>query len=460
MIKYKVDGYILQKATITESSEEEIDIIIPDNVKVIAENAFSEIVDKCFIKNIVFPDTLLSIGDYAFSGIIEDIHQMKLPHNLEFIGDYAFSSGNRRPQDYGMTKLVIPDSVKVMGKGAFSGWGCLKSVFLGKGLNCVGPEAFKDCNQVEKWDGPQFVGNLLISGNRLVAVFGPSEKIVIPEGIEGIYTFAFSSSYVYKDRKDAWTAPVVYGPLEVILPSSMKSIGSYAFWGTRLRSLHIPEQVTSIGNNPIVGTPCQKLSGKYSVHGSMLIDEDKLIAVVQSNVNPSLPSNISIIGEYAFYSNCIRDLSLPSAVKEIKKMAFYGCKELRSIILPDSIKAIGDNAFDRCQELESITLPDSLETIGDNAFANCYKLSSLIIPASVKKIAAGLFNDLNNCRVIQFLGVDPPKIDNSSGLDNMSYKNKVFRVPAISIDKYRMLFPEVSKPSPIYPQGRILALKK
>lgn len=413
-----------------------MDIIIPDNVWIIGDNAFSKLADKYIINSIVFPDTLLRIESYAFSGVIEDIHQLILPKNLEFIGDYAFSSGTKRPQDYGMSKLVIPDSVKVIGRGAFSGWGSLKQLLLGKMLNYIGPEAFRDCNQVEKWEGPQFNGSLLISGNRLIAVFGPSERIVIPEGIEGIDTFAFSSSYVYKDRKNAWTAPIVYGPLEVILPSSMKSIGSYAFWGTRLRSLHIPEQVTSIGNNPIVGTPCQKLSGKYSVHGSMLIDEDKLIAVSQSNVNPSLPSNISIIGEYAFYYNSIRDLSLPSAVKEIKKMAFWGCKEL-----------------------ETITLPDSLETIGDNAFAKCNKLSSLIIPASVKKIAAGLFNDLNNCMVIQFLGVDPPKIDNSSGLDNMSYKNKVFRVPAISIDKYRMLFPEVSKPSPIYPQGRILALK-
>ena len=438
MIKYKIDGGILQKAFIDSAEERcKVDIIIPDNVWIIGENAFSKLADKYIINSIVFPDTLLRIESYAFSGVIEDIHQLILPKNLEFIGDYAFSSGSKRPQDYGMSKLVIPDSVKVIGRGAFSGWGSLKQLLLGKMLNYIGPEAFRNCNQVEKWDGSQFNGSLLISGNRLIAVFGPSERIVIPEGIEGIEAFAFSSSYVYKNRKDAWTAPVVYGPLEVNLPSSLKSIGSYAFWNTRLRSIHITEQVKSLGRNPIAGTPCRTLSGKYSVHGSMLIKDDKLIASVKSNINPSLPSNISIIGAYAFYSNNIHDLSLPSTVKEIE-----------------------ESAFEKCEELENLILPDSLETIGDNAFAQCYKLSSLIIPASVKKISAGLFKDLTSCRVIQFLGENPPKIDDSSGNDNMSYENKVFRVPSISIDKYQMLFPEVSKPSPIYPQGRILALKK
>ena len=56
-----------------------------------------------------------------------------------------------------------------------------------------------------------------------------------------------------------------------------------------------------------------------------------------------IPSNIQMIGDYAFQESKIKSVQIQNGVKEIEKGAFYDCNELEALEVPDSVVAIGDN---------------------------------------------------------------------------------------------------------------------
>ena len=63
----------------------------------------------------------MSIGQEAFEYCFE-IKTIDLPRNVESIGDYAF-------HNCGLESIVIPSSVKKIGKGVFVGSSSLESIF-------------------------------------------------------------------------------------------------------------------------------------------------------------------------------------------------------------------------------------------------------------------------------------------------------------------------------------------
>ncbi len=53
---------------------------------------------------------------------------------------------------------------------------------------------------------------------------------------------------------------------------------------------------------------------------------------------------------------------IPEGVTRIKGFAY--CHGLKNITIPSSVKEIGSNAFKECVELESVVLPEGLSTLG------------------------------------------------------------------------------------------------
>ena len=96
------------------------------------------------------------------------------------IGDWAFYNGGR-PQPYGLTSITIPDSVTSIGIWAFAWWfPSLRSVTLGKGLRTIGDGAFGACGPMEPngegLTGVYFLGDAPSLGGP--SVFGGDYNIV------------------------------------------------------------------------------------------------------------------------------------------------------------------------------------------------------------------------------------------------------------------------------------------
>ena len=131
-------------------------------------------------------------------------------------------------------------------------------------------------------------------------------------------------------------------------------------------------------------------------------DDGSFKAVIERTaVNPTIPSDLTIIGQYAFYTCTKLALaSLPAGVTSIKSYAFYNCIPLAFTSLPAGVTSIGQYAFYNCN-LALTSLPAGVTSIGYNAFQNCKGIKKLTfegIPTGT--ISSSAFNGCTNLTVI------------------------------------------------------------
>ena len=98
----------------------------------------------------------------------------------------------------------------------------------------------------------------------------------------------------------------------------------------------------------------------------------------------TVPEGVERITSFAFLKNGhLRDLTLPSTLKEIGDMAFFDCGRLGAYDYDAAADSLLGTGF---------TLPDGLEKIGSDAFSKCGSIAPLLyIPASVQEIGHHAF---------------------------------------------------------------------
>ena len=86
----------------------------------------------------------------------------------------------------------------------------------------------------------------------------------------------------------------------------------------------------------------------------------------------------------------LKDVNLPSTLREIGEDCFGSCPSLASIKLPDSLKYIHGGAFYDCPSLTELELPEGLVGIGDGVIAYS-GVRELRIPESVEWLSKECF---------------------------------------------------------------------
>ena len=200
-------------------------------------------------------------------------------------------------------------------------------------------------------------------------------EIVIPSSVTSIGDWAF-----YDCRSLS----------EIVIPSSVTSIGDWAFSGCdSLSEIVIPSSVTSIGDRAFYG--CRSLS-EIAIPSSVTSIGDSAFSWCSSLSEIVIPSSVTSIGDSAF-SRCdsLSEIVIPSSVTSIGKGAFSWCSSLSEIVIPSSVTSIGDWAFSGCDSLSEIVIPSSVTSIGNHAFSGCDSLSEIVIPSSVTSIGDWAF---------------------------------------------------------------------
>ena len=93
--------------------------------------------------NYIIPNSVTSIGDYAFSGC-ESLQSITIPNSVTSIGKHAFEQCNS------LQSITIPNSVTKIGGGAF--WPCksLQSVTIQNSVTNIGNYAFCGCTHLDE----------------------------------------------------------------------------------------------------------------------------------------------------------------------------------------------------------------------------------------------------------------------------------------------------------------------
>ena len=242
--------------------------------------------------------------------------------------------------------------------------------------------------------------------------------VVIPETIiyegtsytvVGIDAHAFSEFYIeHWDEGDTYI--ICSNDLKsVTIPNSVTSIGNNAFYGcSSLTSVTIGNSVTSIGSSAFSG--CSSLTSvnitdleawcKISFSGqesSPLSYAHHLFLNGEEIIDLVIPNSATKIG-WGLFSNCssLASVTIPNSVTNIGSSAFFGCSSLTSVTIPNSVTSIGSSAFSGCSSLTSVAIPESVTSIGSSVFSNCSSLTSVTIPNSVTSIGSSVFSDCSN----------------------------------------------------------------
>ena len=266
----------------------------------------------------------------------------------------------------------------------------------------------------------------------------------------GVDAFAATSGvYTYSITDDEATITDVDKSIggTVTVPSALSSypvvgIGDNAFTGSDVESVIIPESVKSIGSHAF--SQCDSLT---SVSIGINVTEIDVSAFEDCNSLETvvIPAAVNAIGESAFsrcdslksifvsesnanYSsvdgvlfdkqqtaliqypigNIVPQYTVPATVTAIGNAAFYECENISTVNLPAGLTSIGSEAFYYCNNLKGITLPESVTSIGDCAFSWCDKISQLMLPSGIKQIGEEVFSGCASLTAVEITSVEAP----------------------------------------------------
>ena len=329
------------------------------------------------IKSVIMPDTVISIGRYAF-GECYELTNVSFSKALTEIGYNAF----RRCK---LTEIDIPESVTNISGDAF--YGCdLESITVDSN-NPV----YYSCD------------NCLIERDIKTLVLGCKNSIIPSDGsVISIGMGAFSACSGLKS---------------IVIPSPIKTINSLAFDCCGITSITIGASVSEI-NNWSFGS-CRSLeeiiveSGNTTYHseGNCLIDtaNKELVAGCNHSVIPT-DGSVTAIGDWAFWNReGLTSIKIPSNITFIGAGAFNGCSALTSIKIPDSVIWIGSEAFQYCKRLKNVEIPNRLNSIEDETFYRCTALTSVRIPKSVQYIGRLAFSECRKLKDVYYAGTEEQK---------------------------------------------------
>lgn len=266
---------------------------------------------------------------------------------------------------------------------------------------------------------------------------------------------------------------------KVLLPPTLKKIGAYAFQGTALTSVNIPDNVETIKecafNNArqlqevhlpdsltSLGTSafeyCRSLR-TIKIPTKLKTIPDYTFQNCRSLQSVELHDSITGFGNHAFVNCDLREITLPKSTSWVDNDAFSGNVNLSKVTLneglvnisdkafyqtaidtlncPSTLRSIRNSAFARCNNLRQINLNEGLTRIESGALAN-NKATEIVLPSSLEYCAGGAFYDCDSLVTIEARSVMPPNTDGNCPLSGTDLTKAVLYVPVWSLAEYQL----------------------
>ena len=377
-------------------------VVIPDTVTKIDAGAFSECTN---LSGVALSEGLVELGCNAFGETA--LTSIVIPKSLEIAHTYwdslgrtdgpfqkcnqlrsvSFETGTKQVAQFlfagctGLEKIVIPDEITTIGKGALQLCKNLTNVTLPESCTEIGEGAFLQNDKIEKIKIPN---NVITIGSEAFKQCSELQQVILSSKLKDLGTAAFAETAITEIEipKSLKTAHTYYdaggridGPFEkcdqlkkVTFETGITQIAQFLFAGcTGLEKIDIPDTVDTIG--------------KYALSEC-------------SNLRlATIPAKITEINEGIFQDDSVLDrIVLPDKIKSIKYTAFKGCKSLKEIVIPNNVTIMENSVFENCTALTKVTVGNQVSSIGQSAFSGCTALPQITLPASVQTIGDKAFS--------------------------------------------------------------------
>ena len=268
-----------------------------------------------------------------------------------------------------LTSVSIPETVTELKYSAFMDCTSLTAVTIPSGLTksgSLGSGAFSGCSALTT---VQFGSGLTSIPEALFEGTG-LKTITLPESVTSIGMWAFADCAKLE---------------QVSFPASLTSIDGCAFENcTALTAVTLPKRLTKLGNE--VFANCSALKSVWIPKSLTNINGfgGGCFKGCTALTDITFETGITKIADYQFDGSPIKSITIPGTVTTIGMSAFSGCANLTAIDLPTSVTEIGAYAFEKCTGLTAVTLPKHLRELGSDAFAGSTALKSVFIPLSLQ----------------------------------------------------------------------------
>ena len=365
-------------------------------------------------------------GDPDEDGSVSILAEVEIDghtYPVEEIEDAAF----RDRSD--ITKIDIPNSIRIVKESAFYGCHTLGSVTIPASVTEIGTDAFGDCtdlSQVIIEDSRNaidlsrpFTGcdiDYLYYGRKVTGY--PAWPVTIKSLETGRYLDAFKSNE-FSGFPNLYSLTIGVGMRTIDADAFKNSTITKVIWMPNTppagyESIKADINYVSTNNyefeNKIVSP---NLSSKFMVDGLVYVFNrqavDRTCAVIDNRYNRHIPGldvphkvtysgiefTVEEINDYALYSNqYFTTASIGDGIVSIGKYAMFNCRGIKSEpYIGKSVKTIGDYAFHNCTGMPSVTIPDATEYLGPWALSSCSSLENAKLGTGLVTIEEGCFAD-------------------------------------------------------------------
>ena len=351
------------------------------------------------VKDLVIPNSVTSIGDYAFFGS-SNLTSITIPNSVTSIGVNAFYNCS------GLTEITIPNSVTNIGYGAFSGCSGLTSVKVEEGNSVY--DSRDNCNAIIETAKNETVlcGSFSSLPSSVTSIGENSvvtSPVTIPWSVNSISSdapYSISSEFIMnlnlneisdwigKDRvsdsrvSTSFTDENGNDVSDLVIPEGTTTIGSYVFKGvSSLETVTIPNSVTNIGN--AVFADCNNIVAvKTYIEDLFGIPSDCFTNSVKQNATLYVPKEMRM-----FYK------------------LFDGWKEFKNIVAMEN-------------SIEPVDINDDIDYGTDSNFDSNTNLNGNVVGNIFYNISddAGEYSSTEGCIVIKKPTPDDD-VENVAGLD-------------------------------------------
>lgn len=344
--------------------------------------------------------------------------KVDLGYQLEALGNYAFAYTRA-------TEFVIPETLQTLGKQNESSYVFAYNKLLQK-------ISFRTVYTDEEFADEEFMdGKELIVANYVFSNCTNLQSVSFPRTLKALGTYVFNgcskvNSVTFADgcllstigdyafRGTAITS--------IVLPDELTTVSASAFTGCDLVSITIPSKLTTVSafaslstlqefvtkddNKNFIAVEGVLYSRKSGENGTLLAERGDILYAYPSGKTTddgvfTVPDGVTQIGAYAFsYNSSLKKVVVPASVTSVGNYAFSFCSLLEGVEFREGdaehTLTLGNFVFSESNAIESFTVPSFVKEMGTNLFTKCtalqtVTLNSVNVSGTTKTLPAGTF---------------------------------------------------------------------